>query len=96
MKLKLLPVLFLFMVIGCMQGLAQTVVDPKNPKNLGIRNVYWVEAGFGMSNLGWISSYSINLETVKNIMVVAGISNLSKGGLSPEQSFYEAGMPALA
>ncbi|MFC2186489.1 hypothetical protein ACFCT7_04150 [Fulvivirgaceae bacterium LMO-SS25] len=89
MKLKLLPVLLLFMVMGCMQGLAQTVVDPKNPKNLGIRNVYWVEAGFGMSNLGWISSYSINLETVKNIMVVAGISNLSKGGLSPEQSFYE-------
>jgi hypothetical protein len=89
MKSKLLPVLFLFMIIGCMQGLAQTVASSENPKNLGIRNVYWVEAGFGMSNLGWISSYSINLETVKNIVLVAGISNLSKGDLRPEKSFFE-------
>jgi hypothetical protein len=89
MKIKILSVFFLFMVIGCLEGTAQNVEDPKNLKNLGIRNVYWVEAGFGMSNLGWISSYSINLETINSIMLVGGISNLSKGGLKPEQSFYE-------
>lgn len=72
MKSKLLPVLLLFMVIGCMQGLAQTVASSENPKNLGIRNVYWVEAGFGMSNLGWISFYSINLETVKKYSIGGG------------------------
>jgi hypothetical protein len=89
MKNKVLPLLFFLIMAGSLQGIAQSVVDPKNPKNLGIRNVYWVEAGFGMSNLGWISSYSINLETFNNIMLVAGISNLSKGDLKPEKSFYE-------
>ncbi len=89
MKNKILPLLFLFMVLGSMHGVAQSVEDPKNPKNLGIRNVYWVEAGFGMSNQGWTGSYSINLETINNIMLVAGISNLSRGGLKPEKTFYE-------
>ena len=87
MKIKLLPLLFLFMVLGSLQGIAQNVVDPKNPKNLGIRNVYWLEAGFGMSNLGLISSYSIKLETVKDKILVAGISNLPKCSLKPKVNF---------
>jgi hypothetical protein len=86
-----LALVLLLLAISLQPLMAQ--VAPSNAEakidKRGIRNVYWAEAGFGMSNEGWVGGASISLETVKNILLLGGISNLDKGGLVPESSYFE-------
>jgi hypothetical protein len=81
--------LLLFLVINALGAFAQSQSEVLKPDLRGIRNVFWAEAGFGMSNEGWVGGLSGTVETIKNVVITAGVSNLDKGDLRPESSYFE-------
>lgn len=87
-KRFLLPCL-LFVWLAPTLSFAQNIPDPEKEDKRGTRNVYWAEAGFGMSNEGWVGEASLHLETIKGLLLVGGISNLSKGDLKPQKTYFE-------
>lgn len=78
-----------FLLLGSSGAFAQLMPEQVKPDLRGIRNVFWAEAGFGMSNEGWVGGLSGTIETIKNVVITGGISNLDKGDLRPESSYFE-------